>query len=93
MARRRESDMPGATGRSSTSEIDEDLAEYQHKTGLLNIRYAVRYCLRARDGERGEQLLRELSQQCDELSRGLGLSKSKRVRRAVKENIPARPTR
>lgn len=73
--------------------IDEELAEYQHKTGLLNIRYAVRYCLKAGDRERGGQLLRELSQQCDELTRGLGLSKSRKSRRAGEENIPVRPSR
>lgn len=73
--------------------IDEDLAEYQHKTGLLNIRYAVRYCLRVGDRERGEQLLRELSQQCDELTRGLGLSRPRKRRRVGEENIPARPSR
>jgi plasmid stabilization system protein ParE len=85
--------MPGATGRSSTSEIDEDLAEYQHKTGLLNIRHAVRYCLRAKDLARGEQLLRELSQQCDELTRGLGLGKPRTRRRMGEENVSARPPR
>ena len=73
--------------------IDEDLAEYQHKIGLLNIRYAVRYCLKSGDRDRGEQLLRELAQQCDELTRGLGLNKSRRARRIGEENIPARPLR
>jgi hypothetical protein len=37
--------------------------------------------------------LRELSQQCDELTRGLGLSRPRKRRRVGEENIPARPSR
>lgn len=91
--RRMGSDMHGAAGKGSTSVTDEDLAEYQHKTGLLNVRYAIRYCLKAGDRERGGQLLRELTQQCDELARGLGLSSARKPRRTGEENLHARPQR
>lgn len=70
--------------------IDEDLAEYQHKVGLLNIRFAVRHYVSARDRSKGEQLYRELMQQCDVLARGLSL-RAQKTPHERKENVPACP--
>jgi hypothetical protein len=70
--------------------IDEDLAEYQHKVGLLNVRFAVRHYVSARDREKGKQLYRELQQQCDALARGLGL-RAQKPPHGHKENVLPRP--
>lgn len=44
-------------------EIDEgEIAEVQAKTGVLNVKQAVAYCLKVRDSARAGQLRRELMQ-------------------------------